>query len=96
MPEDKIVSQKVTKTTKQPKTYKLLLQKNLISKQARNLCSSSLKYMNNDKLSEDFPLVSEIQESNAIVKENSELLDNIQKLKGSEGFTWRSWSNNKF
>ena len=52
--------------------------------------------MNNDKLSEDFPLVAEIQESNAIVKENSEFLDNIQKLKGSEGFTWRSWSNNKF
>ena len=41
--------------------------------------------MNNDKLSKDFPLIAETQESSATVeentKENSELLDTIQKLK---------------
>ena len=42
--------------------------------------------MNNDKLSKDFPLIAETQESSATVeentKENSELLDTVQKLKG--------------
>ena len=55
-PENKRVPQKVTDTTKQQKHYKLLVQKNLISKQARNVCSACLEYMNNDKLLDDLTL----------------------------------------
>ena len=85
-PENKGVPQKVTETTMRRKNYKLLLQKNLISKQARNLCCACLKYMTNDKFSKHFPLIAETQESSATVEENmeenSELLDTIQTLKG--------------
>ena len=85
-PENKRVPQKVTETTKQQKHYKLLVQKNLISKQARNVCSACLEYMNDDKLLDDLPLIAETQEGNATVEENteenSELLDIIRKLKG--------------
>ena len=85
-PENKRVPQKVTETTKQRKNYKLLVEKNLISKQARNVCSACLEYMNNDKLLDDLPLIAETQEGNATVEENreenSELLDIKRKLKG--------------
>ena len=85
-PENKRVPQKVTEITKQRKNYKLLVQENLISKQARNVCSACLEYRNNDKLLDDLPLIAETQEGNAIVEENteenSELLDIIRKLKG--------------
>ena len=84
--ENKRVTQKVTETKKRRKNYKLLLQKNLISKQARNVCSACLEYMNNDKPSEDLAPIVESQESKATVEgnteENRELLDTIQKLKG--------------
>ena len=85
-PENKTVPQKVTETRKRRKNYKLLVQKNFISKQAGNVCSACLEYMNNDKLLDDLPLIAETQESNATVEENteenSELLYIIHKLKG--------------
>ena len=86
VPENKSVPQKVTETTKRRKNYKLLLQKNLISKQATDVCSACLEYINNDKPLEDLAPIVESQESNTTVEgnteENRELLDTIQKLEG--------------
>ena len=84
-PVNKRVPQKVIETTKRQKNYKLLLQINLTSKQARNVCSVCLEYMNNDKPLEDLAPIVESQESNATVEgnteENRELLYTIQELK---------------
>ena len=75
-PENERVPQKVAETTKWRKNCKLLLQKDLISKQARNRCCACLEYTNNDKLSKDFPLMAETQESSKTVEENTEKNDN--------------------